>query len=182
MGRRGGECVDRCLTLANQSPLNTTIRKATADDAAAAWDIRNAAILHAYKGFYAEELLATWTEGNPTDRFVQCVVEQFYVATADDRIVGTGAIDVARGKLDAVFVHPHVMGRGIGKQIVLFLESVGRAAGLTRLTLDSTLNAAPFYRRLGFVGEAVGAYESPRGIVLDCIPMTKLLSSTTGDG
>ena len=35
MGRRGGECVDRCLTLANQSPLNTTIKKATGDDAAA---------------------------------------------------------------------------------------------------------------------------------------------------
>ncbi|MGA2069083.1 MAG: hypothetical protein ABSG86_29280, partial [Thermoguttaceae bacterium] len=37
------------------------------------------------------------------------------------------------------------------------------------------LNAAEFYRSCGFVGEAIGLYQSPRGITLDCIPMTKVL-------
>ena len=162
--------------------MNTTIRRAHADDATAAWEIRNAAILSVCKGFYPDELLATWTDGEITERFVQFVVEQLYVASLNDLVVGTGVIDLDTGQLDAIFVRPDMMGHGIGKQIVLFLEDVGRAAGLTKLTLDSTLNAAPFYRRCGFVGEAVGVYESPRGIALNCFPMTKLLSSPARDG
>jgi GNAT superfamily N-acetyltransferase len=156
--------------------MKATVRKAQADDAAAAWEIRNASVLSGCKGFYSDELLANWIDGRMTEKFVRAVDEFFYVACVDSVVVGTGIIDLGTGKLDSIHVRPDKMGRGIGKQIVLFLEEMARAAGLKTLTLDSTLNAAPFYRRCGFVGEAVGKFVSPRGIVLDCIPMTKVLS------
>jgi GNAT superfamily N-acetyltransferase len=153
--------------------MDLTIRKATADDAAAAWTIRNAAIRHACKGFYAEDLLERWTAGEMTDEFVAFVAQQFYVATVNGVVVGTGLVDLGDGRLDAIFVRPDLMGRGIGRRIVAFCENIGRSAGLTELKLDSTLNAAPFYRRCGFVGDAIGVYRSPRGISLECLPMTK---------
>ena len=156
-------------------PLNTKIRKACADDAAAAWEIRNAAILSRCQGHYPVELLAIWTDGAITEQFVQFVAKHFYVATIDDAVVGTGMIDRDTGQLDAIFVRPDMMRHGIGRQIMSYLEDIGRAAGLTQLTLDSTLNAAPFYRSCGFVGETIGVFQSPRGIALDCIPMTKAL-------
>jgi GNAT superfamily N-acetyltransferase len=155
--------------------LKARIRKARADDAAVAWEIRNAAILSQCKGHYPPESLAIWAKGEITDGFIQFVVEQLYVATVNDAVVGTGTVDCNTGRLDDVFVRPDMMRRGIGKQMVSFLEAMGRAAGLTRLALDSTLNAAEFYRSCGFVGEAIGIYQSPRGITLDCIPMTKVL-------
>ncbi len=154
---------------------DVTIRKAMADDAADAWAIRNAAIRHACKGFYPAELLERWTGGEMTDEFVEFVVRQFHVATVNGMVVGTGCISFDNGQVDAIFVRPEMMGRGIGKRLVAFCEELGRRAGLTRLKLDSTLNAAPFYRRCGFVGDVIGVYRSPRGIVLDCIPMTKCL-------
>jgi GNAT superfamily N-acetyltransferase len=157
------------------SMLKTRIRKAFADDAAAAWEIRNAAILSQCTGHYPPESLAIWTDGEITEGFTQFVVEQLYVATVNDVVVGTGMIDRDTGRLDAIFVRPDMMRRGIGKQMMSFLEEIGLAAGLTKLTLDSTLNAAQFYRSCGFVGEAIGVYQSPRGITLDCIPMTKVL-------
>jgi GNAT superfamily N-acetyltransferase len=157
--------------------VETRIRKARADDAAAAWEIRNAAILSQCKTHYPAPLLAIWTDGAITDGFIQFVVDQFYVATVNDVVVGTGTVDFNTGRLDAVFVRPDMMRQGIGKQMVSFLEGVGRAAGLKTLTLDSTLNAAEFYRSCGFVGATVGIFESPRGISLDCIPMTKKLQS-----
>jgi N-acetylglutamate synthase-like GNAT family acetyltransferase len=155
--------------------LKTKIRKARADDAAAAWEIRNAAILSQCEGHYPSELLAIWTNGAISEQFIQYVVEQLYVATVNDDVVGMGMVDCDIGRLDAIFVHPDMMRNGIGRQIVSFLEDIGRAAGLTKLTLDSTLNAAEFYRSCGFIGEARGIYQSPRGISLDCIPMTKVL-------
>ena len=166
-GCRGGE-----LPI---NPLKTKIRKACADDAVVAWEIRNASILSQCKGHYPAESLAIWTSGAITEGFIQFVVEQLHVATVNDAVVGTGTIDRNTGRLDAIHVRPDMMRRGIGKRMVSFLEDIGRAAGLTTLTLDSTLNAAAFYRSCGFVGEAVGIYQSPRGITLDCIPMTKVL-------
>jgi GNAT superfamily N-acetyltransferase len=151
------------------------IRKAVADDAAAAWEIRNVAILNQCDGHYPADDLATWTGGDVTDGFIQIVADQFYVATVNDVVVGTGMIDCSTGRLDAIFVRPDMMRRGIGRQMMSFLEDIARIEGLTSLSLDSTLNAAEFYRRCGFVGEAFGIYYSPRGIALDCVPMTKSL-------
>ena len=162
--------------------MKTKIRKARADDAAAAWEIRDAAILSQCKGHYPPESLAMWTNGTITDEFIQFVVEHFYVATVGEEVVGTGMIDRNSGRLDAIMVRPDMMRRGIGRQMVSVLEDIARAAGLTELTLDSTLNAAAFYRSCGFVGEEVGIYQSPRGIALDCIPMTKVVRSPTSDG
>jgi GNAT superfamily N-acetyltransferase len=157
--------------------MKTTIRKACAEDAVAAWEIRNAAIASQCKRYYPPELLAIWTNGEINEEFIQFVVEHFYVATVDETIVGTGMIDRDTGRLDAIMVRPDMMRRGIGKQMMSFLEDIARAAGLTELTLDSTLNAAEFYRSCGFIGEAIGTYRSPRGITLDCIPMRKMLQS-----
>ena len=162
--------------------MNLTIRKATADDAAAAWEIRSAAIRHACKGFYADELLALWTVGEMTVPFVEFVAQKFHVATVNGSVVGTGVIDLGTGQMDAIFVRPDMMGQGIGKRVIAFLEELGRSAGLAELKLDATLNAAPFYRCCGFVGDAVGVYRSPRGISLDCIPMTKRIAPPGGQG
>jgi GNAT superfamily N-acetyltransferase len=157
------------------NPLKAKIRKAGAEDAAVAWEIRNAAIKSECQGHYPAESLAVWTKGEVEEGFARFVVEHFYLATVNDVVVGTGMIDCITGRVDAIFVRPEMMRRGIGKQMMSFLEEIGRAADLTILTLDSTLNAAEFYRSCGFVGDAIGTYQSPRGIALDCVPMTKEL-------
>ncbi len=153
--------------------MELVIRKAELQDAIAAWDIRNAAILDQCTGHYPEEQLAAWTAGEITDDFIQSVARSWYVATLNENVVGTGILEYATGQVDAVFVQPDRMGRGVGSAMMAHLESHAIESRLTRLTLDSTLNAAPFYRKCGFVGDQRGVYESPRGISLACIRMTK---------
>ena len=154
------------------------IRKAVADDSNAIWATRNAAILAQCIGFYSSSDLEVWTDGAPTDRFVQSVIDKWHVAVADNRVVGTGIIDVVSGHIDAVFVQPEMMRRGVGTSMMNYLERIAVAYGLCRLTLDSTLNAVSFYRGCGFIGEQISEYKSPRGITLMCIPMTKILTAT----
>ena len=62
------------------------------------------------------------------------------------------------------------MGTGIGIKIMLFLEDIGHTGELKILTLEATLNAAPF---CGFVGNTAGVYKSRCDIELDCILMTR---------
>jgi N-acetylglutamate synthase-like GNAT family acetyltransferase len=153
------------------------IRKARREDAKVAWDIRRAAILNQCINHYPIDDLKMWTSGNPSQQYMDAVAEHFYVATHENQIVGTGMVNLATGKIDAVFVRPSHMKIGVGRKIMEHLESLARDKGLKELYLESTLNAAPFYRVCGFEGEKLGKYESPAGVVLDSVPMVKVLVS-----
>lgn len=126
-------------------------------------------------GYYSLEELEIWTNGTITLQFIEAVEDSFHVAALEGHVVGTGIVNLESGKVDAIFVHPSHMRSGIGRQILLHLEKIAHDAGLTHLHLDSTLNAAAFYRACGFVGDSIAQYESPRGISLNCIAMTKTL-------
>ncbi|WP_114239773.1 GNAT family N-acetyltransferase [Dyella sp. C9] len=151
------------------------IRKATLDDAAACFALRREAILARCRGHYPDADLARWTGGEMSATFAGRVAEQFHVAIADGQVVGSGMVDLSTGKIDAVFVRPAYMGRGVGRALVAHLECLAKAAGLYSLQLESTLNAAPFYRSLGFEGDGQSIYESSLGVSLPCVPMTKRL-------
>lgn len=97
------------------------------------------------------------------------------MAVDGDKVLGSAAIDLHSGRIDGIFVLPDFMDKGIGRQLLLYLEDIAIAAGLDQVVLDSTLNAAPFYRKCGYEGNAVAVYTSPRGFTLDCVPMTKAL-------
>jgi GNAT superfamily N-acetyltransferase len=154
------------------------IRKATAEDARPIFDIRIAAIRHQCTGHYSEASLDMWTSGEMSDKFVDWMAAACYVAIIESAIVGTGILGVKSGQIDAVFVHPDHMGNGIAREMMRHLEHLAVNAGLTQMTLDSTLNAAAFYRKCGFVGDTMSTYVSKKGISLDCIPMLKHLPAT----
>jgi GNAT superfamily N-acetyltransferase len=125
---------------------------------------------------YTPEQLEEWTGGAVSVAFANAVEDRFYVAMVGGRVTGTGMINLTTGKIDAIFVHPDFMRRGIGTAMVAHLEALARDEGLRQVMLDSTLNAAPFYRRAGFEGETVTPYRSTRGLSMDCVPMTKRLA------
>ena len=155
------------------------IRKATEGDAQAAWDIRVAAITSQCPGHYSADELRVWTGGELTKRFTEQVETSFHVATFDGRVVATGMLELGSGKIDAIFVDPPFFRSGIGRSMLAHLERIAFDAGLAQLSLDSTLNAAPFYRANGFVGDSVAKYDSPSGISLACVPMVKAVRRDT---
>ncbi|AZD13926.1 GNAT family N-acetyltransferase [Pseudomonas chlororaphis] len=152
------------------------IRKAHGDDAPRVFVIRNQAINHQCSGHYPAADLQVWTTGSLGDYFIEVLEKTGHVAVIDGQIAASGMLDPESGQVDAVFVDPAYMGRGIGRQMMDYLEQLALQAGLPHLILDSTLNAADFYRHCGFVGEQVAQYHSPRGLTLACVPMIKHLA------
>ena len=149
------------------------IEKAKRQDAQTALEIRRAAILNQCVSHYPLGILEEWVNIGLSDEFVDTVEKNFYLAKVDDQIVGTGMINIATGEIDAVFVHPQHLRKGVGTAILKFLENIATSHGLKTLTLQSTLNAAEFYRACGFVGNEIKTYTSQRGVALSCIPMSK---------
>lgn len=153
-----------------------TIRKAISGDVLDAWEIRKASVLAACAKYYPEASLSAWVAGSPTDKWASVVERDFYVAVDEGLVVGTGMLTVANGQVDAIFVRPSHMGRGIGRKMLQSLEALARDQGLVSMRLDATLNAAPFYRYCGWSGESISTYRTSRGLELACVPMTKCIA------
>ena len=151
------------------------IRKAARSDAKDIFDIRSRAILDQCPAYYSEEQLSLWTQGEMSETFIADVEATFYVSEVDDRVIGSGKINTQTGMVDAIFVDPGFFGKGAAKMMLQFLEGLANQHNLPLMTLESTLNAAAFYRSCGFIGDELSTYHSPRGISLDCIPMEKRL-------
>ena len=151
------------------------IRQVGSADAEITYQIRNAAIRAQCAGFYAPDLIDAWTAGHHADWFAGKYTEHFYVLEVAGQAVATGMLHLDKGQLDAIFVRPEHMQQGLGKTMVAFLERLAQQHGLKQLCLESTLNAAAFYRTCGFVGDEVSQYHSPRGFSLDCVRMVKVI-------
>ncbi|CAD6560286.1 hypothetical protein LMG28727_07090 [Paraburkholderia kirstenboschensis] len=150
-----------------------TIRKATSGDVLDAWDIRRTSVLAACAEHYPKASLLAWVDGSPTDKWASVVERDFYVVVDEGLIVGTGMLTAASGQVDAIFVRPSHMGRGIGRKMLYSLEALARDHGVASMRLDATLNAAPFYRCCGWSGDSISTYRTSRGLELACVPMTK---------
>ena len=72
------------------------------------------------------------------------------VAELDGRPVGIGAFEPERSYMRAVYVAPEGARRGCGSALVREIERIARDRGVTRLTLNASLNAERFYAAVGY--------------------------------
>ncbi|MGK0408688.1 MAG: N-acetylglutamate synthase-like GNAT family acetyltransferase [Shewanella psychromarinicola] len=161
--------------ITNSRSFTMIIRKALESDVQSIYTMRNRAIIKKCIGFYSSSQLALWTQGGISEALINDIVANFYVSLFKERVIGCGKVNLETGMIDAIFVDPDFFGQGAAKSMLVFLECRALENGLELLQLESTLNAASFYRACGFVGDEVSTYHSPRGIRLDCIPMRKSL-------
>lgn len=150
------------------------IKRATPHDADSAFEIRREAIRSQCIGAYTAEQMALWTRGSASDGYDTLMEKRFYLGWVEGEPVVTGMLDLDNNnEVGALFVLPGHTGRGYGKAMLDHLENVARELAIEEVVLDSTLNAASFYRACGYVGDEHAIYRSPSGLVLACIPMTK---------
>lgn len=157
--------------------VNLSIRLAREDEMEKVWQIRRLAILHACVEMYEQAQMLEWAGEEMTEGFSAALLGKIHILVMNNQPVATGMIDLESGKVDAIFVSPEHMGKGYAGRMMQFLENMAREAGLKEMYLDSTLNAADFYRKFGFNGECLGKCRSPRAGELDCVPMRKILDA-----
>lgn len=159
------------------------IGPATEADAARIWKVRTAAITGLCGGHYPAEIVNAWAAVPLHQGFIDLLREMpFFVGRNAHGIVASGFLDLERARVEGMFVLPGFTRRGIGRAILRRLEDVARAEGLPRLSLDSTLNAAPFYARQGYVELSAGSWHHPGGFDIGCIHMQKLLEAGSSVG
>ena len=100
---------------------------------------------------------------------------QVLVYERNAALAGFAVLDTQLGLINATYVAPTATGQGVGRTLLAALEQSARAHGLAQLHLHATLNAIPFYTKLGFVRAGAATNRLPSGIELPCERMHKQL-------
>lgn len=153
------------------------VRTATSDDLEDIAALHRRSILDLCRGHYSSEHLEEWTtvlRGAAYGAMLSTRV--VFVAEHDGALLGFGVMDPKESLINATYIDPSAVRRGVGRRLMQAMEDAARDAGCTEVRLNSTLNAVPFYRTLGYADLGAATNRLPTGVELPCVLMKKALA------
>ena len=134
--------------------MSVRFRLASVDDAKAVLALKRAAIREIAGWYYGPEEIEAWTPGENALPVFEAAIESdrytVLLAETDGDIAGYGVLNGREGRIDAAFVDPDHGGEGIASSLVGQLESHARMRDIEELDVVASLNAKPFYEKLGY--------------------------------
>lgn len=129
--------------------MSTAVRLAQAADAEGISQVILAALHSSNARDYPADVIARVARNFTPDAVLALLKRRLVlVAIQDQVIVATAALD--GNVVRSVFVNPALQGQGIGRLLMIEIELRAREAGVTVLSVPSSLTAEPFYTKLGF--------------------------------
>ena len=120
------------------------------------------------------ETLALWLRNKTSEQVLKWIAAEgdyAIVAVAGSVTVGMGSASRA-GRVLLCYVRPGFDRRGVGTAILADLERRALEWGVTRLVVDSSLTARPFYEKQGW---AKSGEPKPGFGITRCFPYEKIL-------
>ncbi len=140
------------------------------------WSLRTRAVRHLCASHYSPEQIEVWSESPPPESYLRLLATRCaVVAEENGQLLGYGILDRQSGEVVGLFVEPAQVGKGIGKRLMKGLEAIAAEEHFSRLHLYAPLNAADFFRTMGFVAIRDEAYQHPTGITLRSLYMERVL-------
>ena len=152
------------------------IRKATPADAAEICSVHIASILGLCDRSYSKEQIDAWIEPLVPGLYLPAMEKFTFFVAEQDHILGFSMLDVEGAELNAIYLHPDAVGRGIGRRLLELAEQLARQRSVKILRLKATLNAVGFYQACGFRQVGTNVHRTPSGLELDCVEMEKRLN------
>lgn len=129
--------------------MSTAVRLAQTTDAEGISQVILAALHSSNARDYPAEVIARVASNFTPDAVLGLLQRRVVlVAVQKQVIVATAALD--GNVVRSVFVNPALQGQGIGRLLMIEIELRAREAGVTVLSVPSSLTAEPFYTKLGF--------------------------------
>lgn len=114
-----------------------------------------------YWGYSAEFMEACCAELSVSEHDITNSQRSYMLAESDGKILGYYALErlsAADCELEALFVEPKHIGKGIGRQLIEHAKSHAREMGAESILIQGDPNAAHFYLAVG--GVQIGERES----------------------
>ena len=158
------------------------IRSGTEADRHAIHEIHVAAIRGLSSSHYGDHQIEVWASiPVPTRYDFEDDREPLFVAERDDSPVGFAQVDLDREQFEKLYVRPDHARRGVASLLVERVEAVASRESVRSLTLVASLNAVPFYERVGYEGvEAITKTlrtSAGESVEFPCVRMQKRLGA-----
>jgi ribosomal protein S18 acetylase RimI-like enzyme len=151
-----------------------TVRRAREEDSEGVWRVHVRAIREIANSHYSPEEIEAWASPRRPEHYVEPIRKmEFYVAEEGGAVIGFGALSHENSEIEAVYVSPEVVRRGVGSAILRQLEVSARNLGVKSLKMDASLNAVPFYRSAGYESDKIATHRLASGVEIACVLMTK---------
>ncbi|MBC3234475.1 GNAT family acetyltransferase [Pseudomonas lurida] len=129
--------------------MSTAVRIAQTADAEGISQVILAALHSSNARDYPPDVIARVAANFTPDAVLALLQRRVVLVAVQERvIVATAALDA--NVVRSVFVNPALQGQGIGRLLMIEIELRAREAGVTVLSVPSSLTAEPFYAKLGF--------------------------------
>ena len=129
--------------------MSTAVRTAQTADAEEISQVILAALHSSNARDYPPDVIARVAANFTPDAVLALLQRRVVLVAVQERvIVATAALDA--NVVRSVFVNPALQGQGIGRLLMIEIELRAREAGVTVLSVPSSLTAEPFYTKLGF--------------------------------
>lgn len=151
------------------------IRRASEDDAQEICTLHIASIRQLCGSVYSPEQIAGWIKALTPDRYLSAMEQFEFFVAEEEGLLGFFILDLIGAELNALYIHPEAVGRGVGKRLFRVAEHLAIENTTPKLRLKSTLNAIGFYESCGFSVVCETTHTSPTGVVLPCVEMIKVL-------
>jgi len=160
------------------SNSDVIIREATPQDGEHVYQIHIKSIEYFCSDYYTPEAISAWISSKNPDTYKNLPHEVILiVAEKNEMIFGFAFLNLKSKSIDSLYLLPHFEGKGYGRAILFHLEEIARNLEIHELNLSSTLNAVEFYRHMGYEGTTKSVFKLKSGIDLECIKMSKIISS-----
>lgn len=152
------------------------VRQATRADLKTIAAIHQESIRELCKDHYSPQQIVDWTAALSGAAYSELLHSRTLLVLEDAaQLLGFSVLDADAARINATYVSPGAARRGGGRSPMEAIEVAARAGGCTQLRLNATLNAVPFYERLGYTSNGTSSNRLPSGIELPCIVMSKPL-------
>ena len=141
----------RPAATANNPSSSVRLRRAHFEDVPEILRLIQRAVEHGCREHYApaqrREVCASYERSLFVEVIGPC---DTIVAERDGVLAGVAQLDLAAGRLRALFVDARVQMRGVGRALLAKVEERATRRGCLRLHGAMSLNAVPFYAKAGF--------------------------------
>jgi GNAT superfamily N-acetyltransferase len=159
------------------------VRRARREDSKGIHEAHMRSILEICSKHHTKEEVAAWG-GRPyrEDQRHHAINNHLvWVAEQDEDIKGFGHFiikekdDQIHGHVLGLYLTPEVTGQGIGKKIFQLMLREAKCANVKSISLESTLTAHEFYKKLGFNDRGEEIKVEIGGVGIRCFPMDMLI-------
>ncbi len=129
------------------------IRKATLDDAQEISKLRQETLEKVNIKEYTKEQIKALVNKNNIEKIKEKIGKrEVFVGAEEDKIIGCVSFHVSDNKniISGLYVRHDMQGKGIGEQLMKFIENHAVDRSVKNLILYSTINAEKFYKKIGY--------------------------------